>query len=336
MKPLVSILIPAYNAEPWISDAISSALRQTWPNKELIVVDDGSTDQTLAVASPFAREGVTVISQNNRGASSARNHAYSMCQGDYIQWLDADDMLAPDKISRQMEFAESIKSSRVLLSSEWGRFLYRIKRARFIPTELWQDQLPLDWLLRKMSLNIWMQPGSWLVSRELSEAAGPWDERLSFDDDGEYFCRVLLKCQEIAFVPGARTYYRASPGSLSSVDSSDKKLESAWLSIRLHIKYLQQMEDSERTRETALGFLQTWLNIFNPCRMDIIEQMQKLAGKLGGEVRCLRLVEPLRWKFAWMEGVFGRRLAFWAQKRLPQVKHFVVRHWDWTLGQLGY
>ena len=336
MKPLVSILIPAYNAEPWISDAISSALRQTWQNKEIIVVDDGSTDQTLAVASPFAKEGVTVISQNNRGASSARNHAYSMCQGDYIQWLDADDMLALDKISRQMEFAESIKNPRVLLSSEWGRFLYRIKRARFIPTELWQDQTALDWLLRKMTLNIWMQPGSWLVSRELSEAAGPWDERLSFDDDGEYFCRVLLKCQGIAFVPGARTFYRACPGSLSSVDSSDRKLESAWLSIRLHIKYLQQMEDSERTRDAAVGFLQTWLNIFNPYRMDIIEQMQKLAKRLGGEVKCLRLVEPLRWKFAWMEGVFGRRLAFWAQRRLPQVKHFVARHWDRTLCHLGY
>lgn len=336
MKPLVSILIPAYNAEPWISDAISSALRQTWQNKEIIVVDDGSTDQTLAVASPFAKEGVTVISQNNRGASSARNHAYSMCQGDYIQWLDADDVLAPDKISRQMEFAETIKNPRILLSSEWGRFLYRLRGAKFIRTELWQDQSPLDWLLRKMSLNIWMQPGSWLVTRELSETAGPWDERLSFDDDGEYFCRVVLKCQGIAFVPGARTYYRASPGSLSSVDSSDKKLESAWLSIRLHIKYLQQLEDSQRTRDAAVGFLQTWLNIFNPCRMDIIDQMQKLAKILGGEVKCLRLVEPLRWKFAWMEGVFGRRLAFWAQRNLPHIKHFVARHWDRTLFQLGY
>ena len=336
MKPLVSILIPAYNAEPWVSDAIHSALRQTWPNKEIIVVDDGSTDQTLAVASPFAKEGVTVISQNNRGASSARNHAYSQCQGDYIQWLDADDVLAPDKISRQMEFAGIPKNPLLLLSSEWGRFLYRTKGAKFVRTELWQDQTPLDWLFRKMTQNIWMQPGSWLVSRELSEAAGPWDERLSFDDDGEYFCRVILKSQGIAFVDGAKTFYRACPGSLSSVDSSNKKLESAWLSIRLHIEYLRQMEDSERTRDASVGFLQTWLNIFNPYRMDIIEEMQELAKTLGGQVRCLKLIEPLRWKFAWMERFVGRRIAFWAQRRLPQFKHFVARHLDRTLFQLGY
>ena len=336
MKPLVSILIPAYNAEPWIYDAINSALRQTWPCKEIIVVDDGSTDQTLAVASPFAKDGVTIISQKNRGASSARNHAYSLCQGDYIQWLDADDVLAPDKITRQMEFAQTVKDPLLLLSSEWGRFLYRTRGARFDPTELWQDLSPLDWLLRKMTLNIWMQPGSWLVSRNLSEAAGPWDERLSFDDDGEYFCRIILKSQRVAFVPGARTFYRASPGTLSSLDSSDKKLESAWLSIRLHIEYLRRLEDSHRTRNASVGFLQTWLNIFNPHRMDIIEQMQELAQKLGGEVRCLKLVEPLRWKFAWMEGIFGRRIALLAQRRLPRLKHFAARHLDRTLFLLGY
>ena len=336
MKPLVSILIPAYNAEPWISDAISSALRQTWRNKEIIVVDDGSTDRTLAVASPFAKEGVTVVSQNNRGASSARNRAYSLCQGDYIQWLDADDVLAPDRISRQMAFVETDRNPWLLLSSEWGRFLYRTSGAKFIHTELWQDLPPLDWLLRKMTLNIWIQPGAWLVSRELSEAAGPWDERLSFDDDGEYFCRVILKCRGVAFVQGAKTFYRESPGSLSSVDSSDKKLESAWLSIRLHIEYLRRLEDSERTRRAAVRFLQTWLNIFNPHRMDIVQQMQQLARSLGGEVKCLKLVEPLRWKFAWMEGIFGQRIAFWAQKRLPQLRHFLGRHWDRTLFQLGY
>ena len=337
MKPLVSILTPAYNAEPWIADTIASAVRQTWPNKEIIVVDDGSTDRTLSVASKFAKDGVTVVAQKNRGASAARNHAYSLCRGDYIQWLDADDLLAPDKISRQMEFAESVKNPRLLLSSEWGRFLYRTKRAEFVPTVLWQDLSPVEWLLRKLSLNVWMQPGSWLVSRELTEAVGPWDERLSFDDDGEYFCRVLLTSEGARFVRGAKTFYRASgPASLSSVDSSDRKLESAWLSIRLHIHYLRQLEDSERTRQAGVTFLQTWLNIFDPHRMDIISQMQDLATILGGEVRPLRLVEPLRWKFAWIEGLLGRRFAYWAQKRLPQVKHSMIRVWDKTMFQLGY
>jgi glycosyltransferase involved in cell wall biosynthesis len=343
-KPFVSILIPAYNAKQWISRAISSALHQTWPHREIIVVDDGSTDGTLSAASKFSKDGVTVVPQPNRGASAARNHAFSLCRGDYIQWLDADDVLAPDKLSRQVEVAEALENPRLLLSSEWGRFLYRTKGAQFTPTVLWQDQSPLEWLLRKMTLNVWMQPGSWLASRELSEAAGPWDERLSFDDDGEYFCRMMTKSQGVVFVRDAKTYYRMTgPGSLSSMDNSKKKMESAWLSIRLHIRYLRQLEDSDRTHKAAVSFLQTWVTMFHPLRPDIVEQMLEMAKALGGEVNHLaplKLVEALRWKFAWMEGVFGNRFAYWAQKRLPQFKHFMIgstrRFWDRALFQLGY
>src|SRR5438270_12906784 len=103
MTPLVSILIPAYNAEPWVGDTIKSALNQTWPRKEIIVVDDGSRDQTLQVVRQFASKDVSVVTQENQGASVARNRAFELCQGDYIQWLDADDLLGPDKIIRQME-----------------------------------------------------------------------------------------------------------------------------------------------------------------------------------------------------------------------------------------
>jgi glycosyltransferase involved in cell wall biosynthesis len=98
--PLVSILIPAYNAEPWIAETIGSALAQTWSNKEIIVVDDGSSDQTLRIAKLFAGKTVSVVTQVNQGAAAARNRAYSLCQGDYIQWLDADDLLDRDKVSQ--------------------------------------------------------------------------------------------------------------------------------------------------------------------------------------------------------------------------------------------
>src|SRR5688572_27341146 len=103
MKPLVSILMAAYNSEELIGESIQSVLEQTWPRKELIIVDDGSTDQTLAVARRFASREVTVLTQPNQGAGAARNKAYAMCQGDYVQWLDHDDLLAPEKIARQME-----------------------------------------------------------------------------------------------------------------------------------------------------------------------------------------------------------------------------------------
>src|SRR5262249_57060076 len=103
MKPLVSILTPAYNAAEWIADTLESAVAQTWPRKEIIVVDDGSRDRTLSIAQRFVSRGVKVLSKANAGAAAARNTALSISHGDYIQWLDADDLLAPDKVASQIE-----------------------------------------------------------------------------------------------------------------------------------------------------------------------------------------------------------------------------------------
>ena len=204
MKPLVSILIPAYNAEKWITDTLRSAVGQTWPNKEIIVVDDGSKDDTLRVARQFEADGVRVVTHTNRGAAATRNAAYQLANGDYIQWLDADDLLSPDKISRQMEAAAETGDRRTLLSSGWSSFLYRYYRARFVPTALWANLNRTEWLLRKMSMNLHMQTATWLVSRELTEAAGPWNTSLLGDDDGECFCRVLMASNGVRFVPDAR------------------------------------------------------------------------------------------------------------------------------------
>lgn len=105
MKQLVSILIPAFNAQNQIRGCIEFALAQTWSPKEIIVVDDESKDSTLEIARSYASPDVHVTTQDNCGASSARNRALSLARGDYIQWLDADDLLAPDKISMQLEGA---------------------------------------------------------------------------------------------------------------------------------------------------------------------------------------------------------------------------------------
>src|SRR5438046_4904700 len=239
MTPLISILIPAYNAERWIGDTVRSALAQTWPRAEIIIVDDGSRDQTLRVARQFAAKNVSVVTQENQGASAARNKAFELCQGDYIQWLDADDLLSPDKVTRQMAAAEESQDKRVLFSSAWGAFMYRVSRAQFFPTSLWCDLYPVEWLFRKMGQNLHMQTATWLVSRELTQAAGRWDTRLSFDDDGEYFCRILVASCGTRFVPEAKTYYRKAAGdSLGSFNVAAGKLDSLLLSMQLHAKYL--------------------------------------------------------------------------------------------------
>jgi glycosyltransferase involved in cell wall biosynthesis/peptidoglycan/xylan/chitin deacetylase (PgdA/CDA1 family) len=330
-QPLVSILIPAFNSQEWIADTIRCAISQEWNRKEIIVVDDGSTDETLAIARQFASEGVRVVSQKNQGAAAARNAAFSLSHGDYIQWLDADDLIAPDKIAWQMHALGQCRSKRTLLSSAFGKFLYRWYRAEFVPSALWCDLSPTEWLLRKMGENLYMQTATWLVSRELTEMAGLWDTRLLSDDDGEYFCRVLLASDGVRFVPEAKSYYRAPGaafgGTLSYIGQSAKKIKAHWLSMQLHISYLRSLEDSERVRVACLNYLQRSLIYFYREDVDIVKQAEQTARELGGELRA----PYLSWKYSWFRRLFGwsvaKRIAFFSRK----TRWSSQKLWDHTL-----
>jgi glycosyltransferase involved in cell wall biosynthesis/peptidoglycan/xylan/chitin deacetylase (PgdA/CDA1 family) len=328
---LVSILIPAFNMQDWIADTLRSAIAQTWEPKEIIVVDDGSSDQTLAVARQFESDRVRIVAEKNRGAAAARNTAYSLAQGDYIQWLDGDDLLAPDKIARQLAALGENESKKMLLSSEFGKFLYQWQGAQFVRTGLWQDLSPTEWLLRKMGDNLYMQTATWLVSRELSEAVGPWDTRMLSDDDGEYFCRVLLQSEGTQFVPDAKVYYRAyRSGGLAYVGASDKKREALWLSMKLHIGYLLSLEDSPRTRTACLAYLQRNLINFYPERDDIVTEMGNAAGDLGGHLQP----PSLSWKYSWIKTAFGWRAAKTTALRMRKVRWGLEKSFDKTMLQL--
>ncbi len=331
MKPLVSILIPAYNAERWIGYTLQSAIAQTWPRKEIIVVNDGSTDRTAEVALRFASKGVKVVSKENGGLSSAVNHAYRLCQGDYIQELDADDLMAPDKVERQLAALREGDSKRVLLSSPWAPFFYRTRGARFVRNSLWQDLAPVDWLLSKMSKGIHMQNATWLMTRELAEAAGPWNESLNYDQDGEYYARALLASDGTRFVPETGIYYRLSgTNSINYIGSSNKKKDSLLVSMKLHMQYLRSLEDSERVRRACVSYMQNWYSNFYAQRPDIVAELQRIADELGG---CLH-PPKLRWKYAWMHSIFGWAAAQRAQSALPHLKADCMRQWDRVMHKL--
>jgi O-antigen/teichoic acid export membrane protein/glycosyltransferase involved in cell wall biosynthesis len=341
-QPLVSILIPAYNAEEWIGDTLRSAIGQTWKRTEIIVVDDGSSDRTMEIARQFESDSIRVVQQKNQGAAAARNTAFSLSHGDYIQWLDADDLLAPDKIERQLQIAAGV-GKRKLLSSSWGHFMYRPRRAQFTPTSLWCDLSPVEWLFRKMGENIYMQTATWLVSRELTEAAGPWDIRLMGDDDGEYFCRVLLASDGVKFVPESRVLYRTFGfNSLSYVARSPKKLDAHWLSMQLHIRYLRSLEDSARVHDACGKYLRTSLIYFYPERREIVSQAEQLAQQLGQQLG----VPDLSWKYSWIERLFGwglakpvqwslRKFRWSVEKRVDKLLFILARRPGLTSRRLG-
>jgi len=182
-----------------------------------------------------------------------------------------------------------------------------------------------------MSYNRHMQTATWLVSREITEAAGPWDTRLLGDDDGEYFCRVLLQSEKVKFVPDAQVYYRASgTASLSYIGRSNRKLDAHWRSMQLHIQYLRSRERSKRVDEACVRYLQTWLLHFYPERWDIVTQMYETARDLNGSLRIPRL----SWKYQWIRTLFGWKLAKRARLLLPEIRWSLVRLWDKTLFEI--
>lgn len=328
--PLVSILIPAFNAEKYIANSIRSAIEQTWKPKEIIVIDDGSTDRTLEIAKRFESESVRVVTQRQQGAAAARNRAFYLSKGDYIQWLDADDLLSRDKIALQMQMAEEVGNRRVLLSSGFGTFIFRHQDAKFVPSVLWADLTPKEWLFQKLDKNIFLQTACWLVSRELCTAAGQWDCRLLADDDGEYFARVILASEGVKFVPDAKVYYRGPAlafKSLSYIGESDRQIKALWLSMKLHMSYLRALEDSERTRQACLTFMRTSLLYFFPERNELVTGAEEMARELGRELG----IPKLSWKYEWIRRLFGWRVAKIGQRLLLNVRWSGAKLWDQML-----
>ncbi len=326
MNDLVSILIPAHNAGKWIVQTIESALSQTWPKKEIIVVDDGSRDNTLTIAKKFESKYVKVLTQDNKGACAARNKALSYAQGDYIQWLDADDLLAPDKISQQLQDGSIGQQSKILLTAPFGTFYYRYHNAKYKPNELWQDLGPVEWIITRFEKNAWMNPAAWLISRRLTELAGPWDERLALsgDDDGEYICRVAAASEIVKFIPAALCYYRVGHYSSLSRRRSDGAFEALLLSTQLCINHLLSVEDSHKTRAACIMFLENRLWHFYPEKQELIKQFEKMAKELGGNTLQLRET----WKYLLFGKYIGWQTAKEVRNRIFRMKISAYKNWD--------
>jgi glycosyltransferase involved in cell wall biosynthesis len=331
MNSLVSILIPVYNSEKWLSETLESALAQTWHNKEIIVINDGSTDSSLAIAKAHESSIVKVIDQENCGQSAAENHALREAQGDFIQYLDADDLLAPDKIERQVQLLEN-PNTQFIASSEWARFYKSPTEALFIPQPLWRDMPSVDWLVCAWENNLMMHGAAWLIPRHIVAQAGPWNEKLSLINDFDYFSRVLLASRGIQFCWGAKTYYRSGiDGSLSG-SKSHSAWESAFLSLEIGTSNLLSVEDSDRTRHACATEFQRFIYEAYPEVPELCLKaevnVQKFGGTdikpLGGSVFQL-LANIVGWKnakriqvFAHQHGynkaAIGRRLKQVAQK----------------------
>jgi glycosyltransferase involved in cell wall biosynthesis len=280
MTPLVSIIIPCYNASRWIDDALSSALSQTWPRCEVIAIDDGSTDDSLERLQRFASKGVVVLSQPNRGAAAARNVGLAAAHGDYVQFLDADDLLSRDKIELQIVALSG--SPNTLASCSWGRFTSNPEESTFVPEAVWTDADPITWLVTSAIGGGMMHPAAWLVPRDVLLRSGHWDERLSLNDDGEFFTRVLVSSSRVTFVAKARTHYRSAIATSLSKQRTDAAWESALLAAQLSTSRLLDAERTPRTTRAAADIFTRFSYDAYIYRRDLSNIAQKAALELGG------------------------------------------------------
>jgi len=165
--PLVSIIIPCYNAAPRLTQCLQSCLNQTYPSVEIIVVDNNSTDASMSIAKQWAAQSQRPISIHRcrvQHANAARNSGFERAHGQYIQWLDADDELAPDKIARQVKALEQQPHFDIA----FGDWQWQIQLG-VPPTELQFVEKQYEDMLLQLLLDNWRVPHSYLLRYAAAE-----------------------------------------------------------------------------------------------------------------------------------------------------------------------
>ena len=195
---LVSVIIPVYNRPAMLREAVFSVIEQDCDNLEIIIVDDGSTDETPAVISSLSQQfkpRVRTIRIPNGGAGAAREAGRVLAQGDYIQYLDSDDLLLPGKFSRQIGLLESRRDCGIA----YGKTIFQ-KVGQPLDYKAHKGTgLARDTLLPSMLAERWWSTSTPLYRREVCEQAGPWLP-LRNEEDWEFDCRVGKSGVKLAFL----------------------------------------------------------------------------------------------------------------------------------------
>jgi glycosyltransferase involved in cell wall biosynthesis len=207
--PLVSIIIPCYNAEAMIERCLQSCFQQVYLNIEIIVVDNNSTDKTMAIASLLANATSHRLLLSNcpqQGANYARNYGFTQANGDYIQWLDADDELTPNKIAMQVSALEKNRNYDIAYG-DWDWCFWRNGECR---TTLKFKSQQYDDYLTQLLVDNWRPPHTYLLRHQAAtqlHELQAWHPQRNMDR--EYFTLAALLGYRFLYVPDAGIRYNS-------------------------------------------------------------------------------------------------------------------------------
>lgn len=304
---LVSIIIPLYNAVSFLEDTLQSVLQQSYKNIEVIVIDDDSTDGSFELAKKFESTTVKVEKNIGKGACAARNYGFALSKGDYIQFLDADDLLSTNKIESQVKALNGSQNQLAVCNTihfydtpDTGictdvDYVFSTETPEELFIKLWGG---LD-----ANMNM-IQTSAWLTPRALIEVAGPWNEQLAKDQDGEFFARVGLQSQGIIYVPESKNYYRKHiKGSNIAAQKQRKHIESNLMATDLKADYLFEKLKSKEARK-AIASQYKWVAmeawpIFPKITSMALKKCEDLGGSNFSPVLGGQIIEWIKFNFGW-------------------------------------
>ena len=257
MSDKVSIIVPTRNRRDWLRQALRSARDQTWPDKELVVVDEASTDDTLSMVANEFPEARVVKHATTRGPSAARNAGVAAASGDWILYLDDDDLLHPDHVEALVKASKDAPPGTVV-SGRWRRFTMAADKVRLAPIVCASpDRRGLDTLatiLEPMGEGpIWTSSLLW--PRRLVDVV-KWDERLSANGDIDFFGRCILAGAQIAGRPVGMAYYRVHQGErVSSATALRRPLSAAQYRLKWSQLLLSHPEHERFAPAMRNGFM---------------------------------------------------------------------------------
>lgn len=237
-NPLVSIIIPVYNGENYVKDAIESALKQTYKNIEIIVVNDGSKDNTEQIVKEYG-DKVRYISKENGGVSTALNIAIDNMKGEYFSWLSHDDIYLGNKVEKQIEFLSKLEDKNSILYSDYCLMNSKMKRYpkdNILDEKLLNDK-PEYCLLRGFLSGITL-----LIPKKAFDKCGYFKEELRCTQDYDMWAR-LLKEFKFVYCPGVYTCTRIH--SMQDTQKSPKVIEEGnnlWLELVEYVDDKRKVE----------------------------------------------------------------------------------------------